>query len=75
MSQLVLQDGSDYCYNYFAAECGPAPCPAHSEVVYYNRSVVIHRCEHGYHSRGGSETSVCGDSGLWQEATLTCVGE
>ncbi|XP_075879180.1 sushi, von Willebrand factor type A, EGF and pentraxin domain-containing protein 1 isoform X2 [Nelusetta ayraudi] len=55
------------------AECGPAPRPAHSEVVRHNSSVAVHRCVPGYDHQGGSNTSVCQDSGQWQEATLTCA--
>lgn len=58
-----------------AAKCGPIPLLANSEVVWHNRSVVIHRCAPGYHSWRGSNTSVCGNSGLWLQATLTCIGE
>ncbi|XP_056888695.1 sushi domain-containing protein 1 isoform X1 [Takifugu flavidus] len=55
------------------AKCGPIPQLANSEVVWHNRSVVVHRCVPGYHSWRGSSTSVCGNSGLWLEATLTCI--
>uniref|UniRef100_A0A3Q4ML16 Sushi domain containing 1 n=1 Tax=Neolamprologus brichardi TaxID=32507 RepID=A0A3Q4ML16_NEOBR len=53
-----------------SAKCGPAPFLANSEVVWHNRSVVIHRCVAGYHSWRGSNVSVCGSSGEWQKATL-----
>ncbi|XP_013769566.1 sushi domain-containing protein 1 isoform X2 [Pundamilia nyererei] len=55
------------------AKCGPAPFLANSEVVWHNRSVVIHRCVAGYHSWRGSNVSVCGSSGEWQKATLRCI--
>ncbi|XP_030272434.1 sushi domain-containing protein 1 isoform X3 [Sparus aurata] len=55
------------------ANCGPVPFLANSEVVWHNRSVVIHRCVDGYHSRRGGNVSVCGSSGLWQKATLSCI--
>ncbi|GLD52543.1 sushi domain-containing protein 1-like isoform X6 [Lates japonicus] len=55
------------------AKCGPVPFLANSEVVWHNRSVVIHRCVDGYHSWRGSNVSVCGMSGVWQKATLTCI--
>ncbi|KAM3611282.1 uncharacterized protein V6R79_016076 [Siganus canaliculatus] len=55
------------------AKCGPVPLLANSEVVWHNRSVVIHRCVDGYHSWKGSNVSVCGSAGLWQEATLRCI--
>ncbi|KAM4745095.1 sushi domain-containing protein 1 [Anableps anableps] len=55
------------------AKCGPVPFLAHSEVVWHNRSVVIHRCAAGYHSWRGTNASVCGSSGLWLRATLTCI--
>ncbi|XP_028434774.1 sushi domain-containing protein 1 isoform X2 [Perca flavescens] len=55
------------------AKCGPVPLLAKSEVVWHNRSVVIHRCVDGYHSWRGSNVSVCGSSGVWQRATLRCV--
>ncbi|KAM9391713.1 sushi domain-containing protein 1 [Pholidichthys leucotaenia] len=55
------------------AKCGPAPFLANSEVVWHNRSIVIHRCLEGYHSWRGSNVSVCGSSGRWQEATLRCI--
>uniref|UniRef100_A0A4W6E5G5 Sushi domain containing 1 n=1 Tax=Lates calcarifer TaxID=8187 RepID=A0A4W6E5G5_LATCA len=55
------------------AKCGPVPFLANSEVVWHNRSVVIHRCVDGYHSWRGSNVSVCGMSGMWQKATLTCI--
>uniref|UniRef100_A0A3B4ZGR2 Sushi domain containing 1 n=1 Tax=Stegastes partitus TaxID=144197 RepID=A0A3B4ZGR2_9TELE len=59
----------------FLAKCGPVPFLANSEVVWHNRSVVIHRCVVGHHSWRGSNVSVCSSSGVWQEATLTCIGE
>ncbi|XP_043967560.1 sushi domain-containing protein 1 isoform X6 [Gambusia affinis] len=55
------------------AKCGPVPFLAHSEVVWHNRSVVIHRCAAGYHSWRGVNASVCGGSGRWLRATLKCV--
>ncbi|XP_068576862.1 sushi domain-containing protein 1 isoform X4 [Cebidichthys violaceus] len=55
------------------AKCGPVPFFAKSEVMWHNRSVVIHRCVEGYHSWRGSYASVCGSSGLWQRATLRCI--
>ncbi|XP_034451001.1 sushi domain-containing protein 1 isoform X7 [Hippoglossus hippoglossus] len=55
------------------AKCGPIPFLANSEVVWHNRSVVIHRCVDGYHSWRGSNVSVCGSSGTWQTAALRCI--
>ncbi|XP_044054083.1 sushi domain-containing protein 1 isoform X3 [Siniperca chuatsi] len=55
------------------AKCGPVPFLANSEVVWHNRSVVIHRCVDGYHSWRGSNVSLCGSSGVWQKATLRCI--
>ncbi|XP_051807159.1 sushi domain-containing protein 1 isoform X4 [Acanthochromis polyacanthus] len=55
------------------AKCGPVPFIANSEVVWQNRSVVVHRCVVGYHSWRGNNVSVCGSSGAWQKATLTCI--
>ncbi|XP_071338122.1 sushi domain-containing protein 1 isoform X2 [Trachinotus anak] len=55
------------------AKCGPVPFLANSEVVWHNRSIVIHRCVEGYHSWRGSNVSVCSSSGVWQEATLRCI--
>ncbi|XP_040897869.1 sushi domain-containing protein 1 isoform X2 [Toxotes jaculatrix] len=55
------------------AKCGPVPFLANSEVVWHNRSVVVHRCVDRYHSWRGSNVSVCGISGLWQKATLRCI--
>ncbi|XP_024861350.1 sushi domain-containing protein 1 isoform X1 [Kryptolebias marmoratus] len=55
------------------AKCGPIPFLANSEVVWHNRSVVIHRCGAGYHSWRGTSMSLCGSSGVWQEATLKCI--
>ncbi|KAM3867667.1 sushi domain-containing protein 1 [Diretmus argenteus] len=55
------------------AKCGAVPFLANSEVVWYNRSVVIHRCVDGYHSWRGSNVSLCGHSGTWQKATLRCI--
>ncbi|XP_070821352.1 sushi domain-containing protein 1 isoform X1 [Chaetodon trifascialis] len=55
------------------AKCGPVPFLANSEVVWHNRSVVVHRCVDGYHSWRGSNVSVCGSSGLWQTASLRCI--
>ncbi|XP_055017380.1 sushi domain-containing protein 1 isoform X2 [Boleophthalmus pectinirostris] len=44
------------------------------EVVWQNRSVVLHRCETGYHSWRGTNTSICDSStGLWRHATITCI--
>lgn len=72
MSYLLTLKHTTFC---FLAHCGPAPRPAHSQVVHHNSSVVVHRCERGYDHRGGTNVSVCQDSGRWQEATLTCAGE
>lgn len=55
------------------AKCGPVPFLPNSEVVWHNRSVVIHSCVEGYHSWRGSNASVCDVSGVWQEATLRCI--
>ncbi|XP_072244628.1 sushi domain-containing protein 1 isoform X2 [Leuresthes tenuis] len=55
------------------AKCGPVPFLPKSEVVWHNRSVVVHRCVAGYHSWRGSNVSVCGSSGEWQRASLRCV--
>ncbi|XP_061841960.1 sushi domain-containing protein 1 isoform X6 [Nerophis lumbriciformis] len=55
------------------AKCGPVPMLAHSDVVWNNRSVVIHRCANGYHSWRGSNISLCSSSGVWQTATLQCI--
>ncbi|XP_035851024.1 sushi domain-containing protein 1 isoform X5 [Sander lucioperca] len=55
------------------AKCGPVPFLAKSEVVWHNRSVVIHRCVDGYHSWRGSNVSVCSSFGVWQRATLRCI--
>ncbi|XP_070690426.1 sushi domain-containing protein 1 isoform X2 [Pempheris klunzingeri] len=55
------------------AKCGPVPLLANSEVVWHNRSVVIHRCADGYHSWRGGNISVCGSSGLWKKASLRCT--
>ncbi|XP_074493301.1 sushi, von Willebrand factor type A, EGF and pentraxin domain-containing protein 1 isoform X13 [Sebastes fasciatus] len=55
------------------AKCGPVPFLANSEVIWHNRSMVIHRCVDGYHSWRGSNVSVCGSSGVWQTATLRCI--
>ncbi|KAM4616035.1 sushi domain-containing protein 1 isoform 4-T5 [Polymixia lowei] len=55
------------------AKCGPAPFLANSEVVWHNRSVVVYRCVDGYHSWRGSKVSVCGNTGVWHEATLRCI--
>lgn len=71
-SQFMLLTNQPHC---LPADCGPFPQLTNSEVVWLNSSVVIHRCVPGYHSWRGSNTSVCGDSGLWLEATLTCIGE
>ncbi|KAI9534302.1 hypothetical protein NQZ68_014710 [Dissostichus eleginoides] len=57
------------------AKCGPAPVLDHSEVVWHNRSVVVHRCEEGYHSWRGSNVSACESSGEWRSATLTCIAK
>ncbi|XP_078106235.1 sushi domain-containing protein 1 isoform X4 [Sander vitreus] len=57
------------------AKCGPVPFLAKSEVVWHNRSVVIHRCVDGYHSWRGSNVSVCSSSGVWQRATLRCIAK
>ncbi|XP_034728230.1 sushi domain-containing protein 1 isoform X3 [Etheostoma cragini] len=55
------------------AKCGPVPFLTKSEVVWHNRSVVIHRCVDGYHSWRGSNVSVCRSSGVWQRATIRCI--
>ncbi|XP_056144809.1 sushi domain-containing protein 1 isoform X2 [Lampris incognitus] len=55
------------------AKCGPIPFLANSEVVWHDRSVVIHRCVDGYHSWRGSNVSICDNTGVWQKATLTCI--
>ncbi|XP_038129578.1 sushi domain-containing protein 1 isoform X4 [Cyprinodon tularosa] len=55
------------------AECGPVPFLAHSEVVWHNRSTVVHRCAVGYHSWRGTNMSLCSGSGLWVRATLKCI--
>ncbi|XP_062273783.1 sushi domain-containing protein 1 isoform X2 [Scomber scombrus] len=55
------------------AKCGPVPLLANSEVVWHNRSVVIHRCVDGYHSWRGSNVSLCSSSGVWQKAMLKCI--
>ncbi|XP_020491984.1 sushi domain-containing protein 1 isoform X6 [Labrus bergylta] len=55
------------------AKCGPVPILENSEVLWHNRSVVIHRCVDGYHSWRGSNVSVCSSSGVWENATMTCV--
>ncbi|XP_077416381.1 sushi domain-containing protein 1 isoform X2 [Vanacampus margaritifer] len=55
------------------AKCGPIPFLAHSEVIWRNRSAVIHRCVNGYHSWRGSNVSTCSSSGVWQTATLKCI--
>ncbi|XP_071378180.1 sushi domain-containing protein 1 isoform X2 [Centroberyx affinis] len=55
------------------AKCGPVPLLANSEVVWNDRSVVIHRCVDGFHSWRGSNASVCGNTGMWHRATLTCI--
>ncbi|XP_067084150.1 sushi domain-containing protein 1 isoform X5 [Osmerus mordax] len=54
------------------AKCGPAPYPVNSEVIWHNRSAVLHGCMKGHHSWKGSNMSVCDDTGKWQEATLRC---
>ncbi|XP_046871945.1 sushi domain-containing protein 1 isoform X2 [Hypomesus transpacificus] len=54
------------------ANCGPAPHPVNSEVIWHNRSAVLHGCMKGHHSWKGSNMSVCDDTGKWQEATLRC---
>ncbi|XP_054628790.1 sushi domain-containing protein 1 isoform X2 [Dunckerocampus dactyliophorus] len=55
------------------AKCGPVPLLAHSDVVWQNKSVVIHRCVNGYHSWRGSNMSLCSSFGVWQVATLKCI--
>ncbi|XP_060893224.1 sushi domain-containing protein 1 isoform X7 [Labrus mixtus] len=54
-------------------KCGPVPILENSDVLWHNRSVVIHRCVDGYHSWRGSNVSVCSSSGVWENATMTCV--
>ncbi|XP_067084146.1 sushi domain-containing protein 1 isoform X2 [Osmerus mordax] len=78
-----LSSGKDYtvCENtgfweendlHCEAKCGPAPYPVNSEVIWHNRSAVLHGCMKGHHSWKGSNMSVCDDTGKWQEATLRC---
>ena len=55
--------------------CGPAPLLAHAEVVWYNSSMIVHRCVDGYRSSRGGSVSVCGNAGQWQKAALKCIGE
>lgn len=62
-----------FTIDIFPAKCGPVPFLANSEVVWHNRSIVIHRCATGYHSWRGNNASVCDNSGLWVKATLTCI--
>ncbi|XP_037387753.1 sushi domain-containing protein 1 isoform X1 [Pygocentrus nattereri] len=54
------------------AYCGPTPLVPHSEVLWENSTVVVHRCAKGYYHRTGSDKSVCGITGKWQAATLRC---
>lgn len=54
------------------AKCGPAPAPVNSQVVWHNRSAVLHSCLKGYHSWKGNNISVCDNNGKWQVATLRC---
>ncbi|XP_035382075.1 sushi domain-containing protein 1 isoform X2 [Electrophorus electricus] len=54
------------------AYCGPTPLLAHSQVLWENSTVVVHRCIKGYYSRTGSDMSVCDTTGRWQVATLRC---
>lgn len=70
-----MSESFNHCWHFFPAKCGPVPSLANSEVVWHNRSVVIHRCEAGFHSWRGTNVSLCGSSGVWQEATLKCTGE
>ncbi|KAM9811010.1 sushi domain-containing protein 1 [Neosynchiropus ocellatus] len=56
-----------------AAQCGPVPALTHSEVIWQNTTVAIHRCVLGFHSWRGHNTSVCSSSGVWHRATLDCV--
>ncbi|XP_024908928.1 sushi domain-containing protein 1 isoform X2 [Cynoglossus semilaevis] len=51
------------------AKCGPVPSLTNAQVVWYNSSVVAHRCVDGYHSWRGTNVSVC----VWQEATMRCT--
>ncbi|XP_028313560.1 sushi domain-containing protein 1 [Gouania willdenowi] len=55
------------------AICGPIPQLLNSEVVWHNRSLVIHRCIVGFHSWRGTNVSVCGSSGVWEKASLRCI--
>ncbi|KAM8865031.1 sushi domain-containing protein 1 isoform 4-T4 [Synchiropus picturatus] len=55
------------------AKCGPVPGPAHSEVVWQNTTVAVHRCVLGFRSWRGHDTSVCSSTGVWLGATLHCV--
>uniref|UniRef100_A0A3B3ZLI8 Uncharacterized protein n=1 Tax=Periophthalmus magnuspinnatus TaxID=409849 RepID=A0A3B3ZLI8_9GOBI len=53
-------------------KCGPVPALVHSEVVWHNRSIAVHRCERGYHSWSGTYSSICdSSSGEWRQATIT----
>ncbi|XP_049326343.1 sushi domain-containing protein 1 [Astyanax mexicanus] len=54
------------------AYCGPTPLIPHSEVLWENSTVVVHRCVKGFYRLTGSHFSVCGLSGRWQVATLRC---
>lgn len=72
---LHIEENVCVCVCVIPAKCGPIPVLDHSEVVWHNRSVVIHRCVDGYHSWRGSNVSLCGSSGVWQNATLKCIGK
>uniref|UniRef100_A0A3B5LLD3 Sushi domain containing 1 n=1 Tax=Xiphophorus couchianus TaxID=32473 RepID=A0A3B5LLD3_9TELE len=72
-SSVCGADGSWSEPSLVCEKCGPVPVLAHSEVVWHNRSVAIHRCAAGYHSWRGVNASVCGGSGLWLRATLNLV--
>ncbi|XP_062873892.1 sushi domain-containing protein 1 [Trichomycterus rosablanca] len=54
------------------ASCGPVPMQPNAEVFWENATVVVHRCVKGYHSRTGSDTSVCDATGRWKVANLYC---
>ncbi|XP_066510691.1 sushi domain-containing protein 1-like [Hoplias malabaricus] len=54
------------------ALCGPVPVVPHTEVLWENGTVVVHRCVKGYYSFAGTDISVCDVTGRWQVATLLC---
>lgn len=51
---------------------------AHAEMVWdgtsHIGSVVYYRCEEGYRTRSGANSSTCGENGLWEEVDLRCEG-